>query len=80
MLCKVRLLATTEKTIELVTQLRDAGASLVAIHARHRVNLVGRTGPSARDGPALLEEVTKVRAAVKGGRGMGRMVQPRDSP
>lgn len=63
---KIRLLATTEKTIELVTQLRDAGASLVAIHARHRVNLVGRSGPGARDGPALLEEVAKVVQAVKG--------------
>jgi len=61
---KIRLLSTTEKTIELVTQLRDAGASLVAIHARHRVNLVGRTGQGARDGPALLDEVAKVRAAV----------------
>ena len=63
---KVRLLATTEKTIELVTQLRDAGAALVAIHARHRVNLVGRSGPGARDGPALLDEVAKVVKAVKG--------------
>jgi tRNA-dihydrouridine synthase 1 len=63
---KIRLLSTTEKTIELVTQLRDAGASLVAIHARHRVNLVGRTGQGARDGPALLDEVAKVRAAVPG--------------
>ena len=63
---KVRLLATTAKTIELVTQLRDAGAALVAIHARHRVSLVGRSGPVARDGPALLDEVAKVRAAVGG--------------
>ena len=63
---KIRLLSTTEKTIELVTQLRDAGASLVAIHARHRVNLVGRMGQGARDGPALLDEVAKVRAAVPG--------------
>ena len=63
---KIRLLATTEKTIELVTQLRDAGAALVAIHARHRVNLVGRSGPGARDGPALLDEVAKVVKAVKG--------------
>ena len=59
--CKIRLLSTTEETIRLVSQLRDAGAALVAIHARHRVNLVGRSGPGARDGAALLDEVTKVR-------------------
>ena len=64
--CKVRLLATTEMTIELCAALRDAGAALIAIHARHRVNLVNRTGPSARDGPALLDEVAKVRSAVPG--------------
>ena len=63
---KIRLLETTEKTIELCTQLRDAGASLIAIHARHRVNLVGRSGPGARDGAAMLEEVDKVVRAVKG--------------
>ena len=61
---KIRLLATTELTIELVRQLRDAGAKLVAIHARHRVSLVGRSGPTARDGPAFIDEVAKVRAAV----------------
>ena len=61
---KIRLLATSEKTIELCTQLRDAGAKLIAIHARHRVNLVDRSGPGARDGPALLGEVVKVRAAL----------------
>lgn len=64
--CKVRLLDSTAKTIELCQQLRDAGARLIAIHARHRVNLVGRSGPSARDGPALLDEVVKVRSAVSG--------------
>ena len=64
--CKVRILETTEKTIELCTQLRDAGAALIAIHARHRVNLVGRSGPTARDGAALLDEVRKVREAVQG--------------
>ncbi len=61
---KIRLLTTTAQTIELVTQLRDAGAALVAVHARHRVSLVGRSGPTARDGPAFLDEVAKVRAAV----------------
>ena len=63
---KIRILSTREETIRLVTQLRDAGAALVAIHARHRVNLVGRSGPGARDGPALLDEVTAVRQAVQG--------------
>lgn len=64
--CKVRLLDTTERTIELCAGLRDAGASLIAIHARHRVNLVGRTGAGARDGPALLDEVKAVKLAVTG--------------
>eukprot|EP00605_Chrysophyceae_sp_TOSAG23-4_P003006 GSChrysophyteH1.ASY1.ANO1.3311.1 assembled CDS len=43
---KIRLLSTLEKTIELCRQLADAGAALIAIHARHRVNLVNRTGPA----------------------------------
>jgi len=64
--CKIRLLETTQKTIELCASLRDAGAALIAIHARHRVNLVGRSGPGARDGPALLEEVSAVKQAVTG--------------
>ena len=34
--------------LEGVQQLADAGADLVAIHARYRVNLVGRSGPGAR--------------------------------
>jgi tRNA-dihydrouridine synthase 1 len=54
---KIRLLDTPEDTLTLCTQLRDAGASLIAIHARYRVNLVGRTGPGARDGPAHLDQV-----------------------
>ena len=36
------------------------GASLIAIHARYRVNLVGRTGPGARDGAAHLDQVWKI--------------------
>ena len=64
--CKIRLLQTTKQTIELCTSLRDAGAALIAIHARHRVSLVGRSGPTARDGPALLEEVAKIVRAVGG--------------
>lgn len=64
--CKIRLLETTQQTIRLCESLRDAGASLIAIHARHRVNLVGRTGAGARDGAALLEEVAAVKSSVGG--------------
>jgi tRNA-dihydrouridine synthase 1 len=53
---KIRLLDTVEETFELCCQLRDAGAALIAIHGRYRVNLVGRTGPGARDGPAHLDQ------------------------
>lgn len=42
---KIRLLDTIEETIQLVRQLSEAGASMVAIHARFRVNLAGRSGP-----------------------------------
>ena len=54
---KIRLLDNVEETLRLCMQLADAGASLIAIHARYRVNLVGRTGPGARDGPAHLDQV-----------------------
>lgn len=54
---KIRLLDTIPETIQLCEQLRDAGASLIAIHGRYRVNLAGRTGPGARDGPAHLDQV-----------------------
>lgn len=47
---KIRLLDTVPDTIRLCEQLIDAGAALITIHARYRVNLVGRTGPGARDG------------------------------
>lgn len=50
MFVKIRLLNTVTETIEFCKQLADAGAALIAIHARYRVNLVGRTGPGARDG------------------------------
>jgi tRNA-dihydrouridine synthase 1 len=63
---KIRLLDSVAETIRLVTQLRDAGAALVAIHARYRVNLVERSGPGARDGPAHLNQVKEIRAAVPG--------------
>jgi tRNA-dihydrouridine synthase 1 len=55
---KIRLLNTVEETLALCTQLRDAGAALIAIHARYRVNLVGRSGPGARDGAAHLDQVS----------------------
>jgi tRNA-dihydrouridine synthase 1 len=65
MFVKIRLLGTIDETIQFCEQLRDAGASLIAIHARHRVNLVGRTGPGAREGAAKLEWVAQIRQAVR---------------
>jgi tRNA-dihydrouridine synthase 1 len=62
---KIRLLDSVPETIKLCTQLADAGAALIAIHARYRVNLVGRTGPGARDGPAHLDQVVTIREALK---------------
>jgi tRNA-dihydrouridine synthase 1 len=62
---KIRLLNSVPETIELVNQLRDAGASLVCIHGRYRVNLVGRTGAGARDGAAHLDQIREVRKAVR---------------
>lgn len=61
---KIRLLNTVPETIELVNQLAEAGASLVCIHGRYRVNLVGRTGAGARDGAAHLDQIAEVRKAV----------------
>jgi tRNA-dihydrouridine synthase len=40
------------------------GASLITIHGRYRVNLVARTGAGARDGPAHLDQIAAVKAAV----------------
>jgi hypothetical protein len=45
---KIRLLNSLPETIELVRQLSEAGAALVAVHGRYRVNLVGRSGPGKR--------------------------------
>jgi len=42
--CKIRLLDTVEETIMLCQQLREAGASLIAIHARYRASYE-RNGP-----------------------------------
>lgn len=58
---KIRLLDTIPDTIRLCRQLIEAGASLIAIHARYRVNLVGRTGPGARDGAAHLDQVKDIK-------------------
>lgn len=60
---KIRLLDTLEETILLCQQLRKAGASLIAIHARYRASWE-RKGPGARDGPALLEQITEIRKHV----------------
>lgn len=62
---KIRLLDSVPDTIKLCKQLADAGAALIAIHARYRVNLVGRTGPGARDGPAHLDQIIEIREALK---------------
>ena len=45
--------------MELFVQSRDAGASLIAIHARYRASFE-RKGPGARDGPALLDQVMEI--------------------
>ena len=60
---KIRLLDTIEETLELCHQLRDAGASLIAIHARYRATWE-RIGPGARDGPAMLDQVKKVKKSM----------------
>lgn len=61
MFVKIRLLDTVPDTIRLCEQLAEAGAALIAIHARYRVNLSQRTGPGARDGAAHLDQVTTIR-------------------
>eukprot|EP00934_Nitzschia_sp_Nitz4_P006794 Nitzschia sp. Nitz4//scaffold18_size181773//74720//76483//NITZ4_001916-RA/size181773-processed-gene-0.15-mRNA-1//1//CDS//3329540014//6784//frame0 len=58
---KIRLLDTYEETLELVSQLYQAGATLVAVHARYRATF-HRKGPGARDGPAMLDQVQKLKA------------------
>ena len=60
---KIRLLDTLEETITLCQQLRDAGASLIAIHARFRASFE-RNGPGARDGPALLDQVREIKKVI----------------
>jgi tRNA-dihydrouridine synthase 1 len=58
--CKIRLLETLDETIGLCNQLYDAGASMIAIHARYRASFA-RKGPGARDGPAMLDQVQKLK-------------------
>ena len=58
---KIRLLDTVEETADLCHQLREAGASLIAIHARYRASWE-RTGPGARDGPAHLDQVKIIKS------------------
>jgi len=57
---KIRLLNTYEETLELCRQLYDAGASLIAVHARFRASF-HRKGAGARDGPALLDQLQRLR-------------------
>ena len=57
---KIRLLNTLEETIKLVSQLKEAGAALVAIHARYRASFE-RTGAGARDGAAMLDQVKEIK-------------------
>lgn len=59
---KIRLMETFEDTLQLCRQLYDAGASLIAVHARFRATF-HRKGPGARDGPALLDQIQKLKVA-----------------
>jgi tRNA-dihydrouridine synthase 1 len=59
--CKIRLLDTYEETKTLCEQLYDAGASLIAVHGRYRATY-HRKGPGARDGPALLDQIERLKA------------------
>lgn len=62
-LVKIRLLDTLEETILLCRQLRDAGASLIAVHARYRATF-HRNGPGARDGPAILDQIEEIKKVI----------------
>jgi tRNA-dihydrouridine synthase len=59
--CKIRLLDKYDDTKRLCTQLYQAGATLIAVHARYRATF-HRKGPGARDGPALLDQVQRLKA------------------
>lgn len=56
-LAKIRILNSLQETIELCQQLRDAGCSLIAIHARTRC--------TKRDTPADLSIINGVKAAIQ---------------
>ena len=60
---KIRLLDTIDETMTLCHQLRDAGASLIAIHARYRASWE-RSSASAREGPALLDQIALIKASM----------------
>ena len=60
---KIRLMGTLPDTIELCRQLREAGAGLIAIHGRYRASFE-RKGAGARDGPAMLDQIAAVKAAM----------------
>ena len=60
---KIRLMDTQPDTLQLVEDLRDSGAQVVALHGRRRATW-HRDGPGARDGPANLDAIRQVKEAV----------------
>ncbi|KAL3904552.1 MAG: hypothetical protein SGILL_010021, partial [Bacillariaceae sp.] len=54
------LVDTYDATSKLCRQLYEAGATLIAVHARYRASFQ-RKGPGARDGPAMLDQVQKLK-------------------
>lgn len=60
---KIRLMDNQRDTLQLVEDLRDAGAQVVALHGRRRATW-HRDGPGARDGPADLEAIRQVKESV----------------
>ena len=57
--CKIRLLDEIDETVRLCKQLVDAGAALIAVHARYRGSATRR-----RDGPAHLDQVRIIKQAL----------------
>jgi tRNA-dihydrouridine synthase 1 len=60
---KIRLLDTLPRTIDLCRQLCEAGANLIAIHARKRASWE-RSSAGARNGPADLTQVQEIRKII----------------
>ena len=60
---KIRLMDTQPDTLQLVEDLRDSGAQVVALHGRRRATW-HRDGPGARDGPANLDAIRQVKEVV----------------